>query len=91
MSYLQVLKKGKWGFVDKSGNVKVDYQYDRVTEFNEYGFAGFLKDKKWGVLNKDGSVLVEPTYDLGVQAQPSFIANYYMIDNGSGQIYYSKD
>ena len=85
------VKNGKWGFVDKSGNVKVDYQYDRVTEFNEYGFAGFLKDKKWGVLNKDGSVLVEPTYDLGVQAQPSFIANYYMIDNGSGQIYYAKD
>ena len=50
-----------------------------------------LQDKKWGVLNKDGSVLVEPTYDLGVQAQPSFIANYYMIDNGSGQIYYAKD
>ena len=74
------VKDGKWGFVDKSGNVKVSYQYDKVTEFNEYGFAGILKDKKWGVLNKDGSVLIEPTYNLGTQAQPSFIANYYMVD-----------
>ena len=85
------VKDGKWGFVDKSGNVKVSYQYDKVTEFNEYGFAGILKDKKWGVLNKDGSVLIEPTYNLGTQAQPSFIANYYMVDNGSGQIFYAKD
>ncbi len=45
-------------------NVKVSYQYDKVTEFNEYGFAGILKDKKWGVLNKDGSVLIEPTYNF---------------------------
>ena len=85
------VKDEKWGFVDKLGNVKVDYKYDRVTEFNEYGFAGVLKDKKWGVLRQDGTVLVEPIYNLGVHAQPSFIGEYYKVDNGSGQVIYAKD
>lgn len=43
------VKTEKWGFVDKSGNVKVSYQYDKVTEFNEYGFAGILKDKNGSI------------------------------------------
>ena len=40
-------QNGKWGFVDKNGQVIIDYQYDEVTEQNEYGFAGIKKDGKW--------------------------------------------
>ena len=36
-------KDGKWGFVDKNNNVKIDYQYDKVTELNELGFAGIKR------------------------------------------------
>ncbi len=35
--------------------------------------------------------LVEPIYNLGVHAQPSFIGEYYKVDNGSGQVIYAKD
>lgn len=83
-------KDGKWGFVDKSGNVKVDYEYDMVTEFNEYGFAGIQKDNKWGVIKQDGTVLKEPTYELTGKTTPEFLGVYYQVQYGSGQIYYTK-
>lgn len=83
-------QNGKWGFVDKSGNVKVDYKYDKVTEFNKYGFAGIQKDGKWGVIKQDGTVLKEPTYELTGQAKPDFIGEYYQVLYGSGQIYYTN-
>ncbi len=38
---------GKWGFVNKDGDVILNAQYDFVTELNEYGFAGIKKDNKW--------------------------------------------
>lgn len=81
---------GKWGFVDKTGNVKADYEYDKVTEFNEYGFAGIQKDGKWGVIKQDGTVLKEPTYELTGQTTPEFLGVYYQVQYGSGQIYYTK-
>lgn len=36
-------ENGKWGFVDLKDNVIVDYQYDEITEINQYGFAGIKK------------------------------------------------
>ena len=83
-------QNAKWGFVDKSGNVKVDYEYDKVTEFNEYGFAGIQKDGKWGVIKQDGTVLKEPIYELNGQTTPEFLGVYYQVQYGSGQIYYTK-
>ena len=43
---------GKWGFIDKQNNVVVEYIYDKVTEFNSYGFAGIKINNKWGVINE---------------------------------------
>lgn len=83
-------KDGKWGFVDKTGNVKVEYQYDKVTEFNKYGFAGIQKDGKWGVIKQDGTILKKPTYELNNQTKPEFLGEYYQVQYGSGQIYYTK-
>ena len=39
-------KDGKYGYVDKKGNVVVDYIYDDATEQNKYGYAGVKKDGK---------------------------------------------
>lgn len=69
-------KETKWGFKNKKGDLIVDYQYDMVTELNEYGFAGIKKDGKWGVINSSGEVILEPTYDLGNTYNPSFIGKY---------------
>lgn len=83
------MENGKWGFVDKTGIVKVDYQYDKVTEFNEYGFASIQKDGKWGAINQNGEIVIEPTYELGTTEIPSFIGKYYKVTYGVGEIYYT--
>lgn len=67
----------KWGFVDLKDNTQVDYIYDQVTEFNEFGFAGVKKDGKWGVINQNGEVILEPTYEIENDNSPIFIGIYY--------------
>lgn len=83
------MENGKWGFVDKSGNIKVEYQYDKVTEFNEYGFSAIQKDGKWGAINQNGEIVIEPTYELNSTIAPSFIGKYYKVTYGVGEIYYT--
>ena len=81
---------GKWGFVDKSGNVVVDYIYDKVTDLNSYGYAGVQLDGKWGVVNSNGEIILEPTYTFNVQTEPEFIKEYYKVQYGYGEFYYTK-
>lgn len=81
----------KWGFVDKSGNVVVQNEYEMVTEFNEYGFAGVKKDGKWGVMEQnDHKMIQEPIYELE-WTQPNFIGKYYRVRNWHGDARYSDD
>ena len=82
-------KDGKWGFEDKEENVKVEYEYDRVTEFNEYGFAGIQKDGKWGVIDKNGEIILDPIYEFDNIQEPQFIGKYYQMKYDTGEIYYS--
>ena len=83
-------QNGKWGFVDKNGQVVVDYQYDEVTEQNEYGFAGVKLNDKWGIVDKNGKIIVEPTYEINTEETPEFIGTYYRVTYGFGEFYYTK-
>lgn len=71
-------QNGKYGFVDKEGNVVVDYIYDDATSQNNFGFAGIKKDGKWGVIDRNGKVVQEPTYDLEDYLQIDFIGSWYL-------------
>lgn len=82
-------QNGKWGFVDKNGQVVIDYQYDEVTEQNEYGFAGIKLNDKWGIVNKNGKIIVEPTYEINAEETPEFIGTYYRVTYGFGEFYYT--
>ncbi len=77
-----------WGFVDKEGNVKVQNEYDMVTEFNEYGFAGIKKDGKWGSINEEGKVVQEPVYKIDT-ISPKFIGKLYQDTEWYGDMYYT--
>lgn len=79
----------KWGFVDASGTKIIDFKYDKVTEVNNYGFAGIKQNEKWGVIDADGKIIVEPTYKLD-DNEPTFIGEYYQVIYGNGEIYYTK-
>ena len=83
-------KDEKWGFVDKSGNVVVDYIYDKVTDLDSYGYAGIELEGKWGVVDANGKVILEPTYTFNVQTEPQFIKDYYRVEYGYGEFYYTK-
>lgn len=81
---------GKWGFVDSNGNIILDYQYEKATDVNEYGFAGIKLGGKWGVVNSEGKVVIEPQYIINTQLEPSFIGEYYKVEYGFGEFYYTK-
>ena len=81
---------GKWGFVDKAGNIVVQNQYDMVTELNEYGYAGIKLDGKWGVINENGEIIQEPVYELE-NFSPIFIGKYYQKEEWYGNDYFSAD
>lgn len=84
-------ERNKWGFKDKDGNIVVKPIYDMVTEFNEYGYAGIKSKKKWGSINENGDVIKEPTYEVESNIIPSFIKEYYQVDLGYGEPYYTSE
>lgn len=49
---------GKWGFVDKDGNIKIEAQFDEAKSFSG-GLAAVKKDEKWGFINKTGKLVIE--------------------------------
>lgn len=80
----------KWGYVDSEGKTKIDYIYDKVTDFNKYGFAGIKKDDKWGVIDSQGNIIVGPSYTIKTETEPFFIGEYYRVEYGYGENYYTK-
>lgn len=83
---------GNWGYTDKNGNVKVDYEYDLATELNEYGYGSVKKDGKWGCIDQNGKIVVEPKYEINdKQTKVEFIGEYIKVDNGLGNEFYTKD
>lgn len=80
---------GQWGFVDKDGNIKVQTQYELVTEFNEKGFAGIKKNGLWGVINSNGEVIQEPIYEIKWNS-PEFLGKYYKMGSWSSQQIYTS-
>lgn len=82
---------GKYGYVDKNGNLVVECIYDDATEQNTYGFAAINKNGRWGTIDSSGKVIIQPVYELSNNTVISFInkwhlapdlnANYYTDEN----------
>ena len=70
-------KDGKYGFVDKDGNVVVDYIYDDATSQNNFGYAAVKKDGKWGSIDDKGTVIQEPAYNLDDYLTIDFIGRWH--------------
>lgn len=84
-------KNGKWGFVDKNGNIVLDYKYEEATQLNEYGFAGIKQNGKWGSIDENGNIVVEPIYNLDNFYEINFIGKYYKVIYDYRTVYYSDD
>ena len=80
-------RDGKYGYVDKSGNIIVDYMYEDGTEQNKQGYAAIKKDGVWGSIDKAGTVSLEPSVNLDNNIYVDFIGIWHLSDNG---LYYEK-
>ncbi|MCF0125995.1 MAG: WG repeat-containing protein [Clostridia bacterium] len=84
-------ENGKWGFENRSGEMTIKAKYDKVTEFNKYGYASVQKDGLWGAINTKGEEIVEPKYKFNEKMEPSFINKYYQVTYGHGEEYYTNN
>lgn len=80
-------KEGKYGFVDKQGNVVVDYKFDEAKEQNEYGYAAVKVDGLWGSIDKGGKQSLQPQVNLDNSIYIDFIREWHLADEG---YYYTK-
>lgn len=71
-------KDGKYGYVNKDGNVVVDYTYDEALEQNKYGYAAVKKDGLWGAIDKTGNIVIEPKYELENNLVIDFIGKWHL-------------
>ena len=63
----------KYGFIDKSGKVVIEPQFDIESEWDKLyrsrsgafseGLALVKKDGKWGFIDKNGKMVIEPQFD----------------------------
>ena len=83
-------KDGKYGFVNKNGEVVVDYIYDDATEQNGSGYAGIKKDGKWGNIDSTGKIVQEPIYNLDDYLLVDFIGNWHLGKDINAN-YYNKE
>jgi len=55
-------KDKKWGFIDREGNVVIDFQFDKALYFSEGAAAvekKVEKKKRWGFIDRGGRVLID--------------------------------
>ena len=71
-------QNNKYGFVDKEGNVVVEYIYDDAKEQNEFGYVAVKKDGLWGCLDKKGNVICNTKYNLDANLLVDFIGEYHV-------------
>ena len=83
-------QNNKYGFVDKDGNVVVDYIYDDAREQNEYGYIAVKKDGLWGSLDKNGNIICETKYNLDSNLIIDFIGKYHIGVDVNSMYYTTK-
>jgi hypothetical protein len=57
----KVLKDGRYGFIDRLGNIHISPQYPDAYDFSENAVAVVIAGK-WGFLDKDENIIVQPFY-----------------------------
>lgn len=76
--FLSRNEEGKYGFVDRNGNVVVNYIYDDAREQNDYGYASVKQDGLWGAVDSRGQIAVSPSYNLENNVLVEFIGKWHL-------------
>jgi len=59
--YLAIQKNGQWGFINKSGILRIANRYDSVRSFNNERAAIKIRNS-WGFINRNEDLVVQPYY-----------------------------
>lgn len=60
--YGAVKLDGKWGFVDRSGQMVIEPQFEDAKSFL-CGFAAVKENDKWGYIDKTGKIIINCTFE----------------------------
>lgn len=55
--------QGKWGFIDRRGNIVIQPRFQHALSFSE-GLAPVMQDEKWGYITEDGKWAIEPQFAM---------------------------
>jgi hypothetical protein len=81
-----VRKNDKWGYINKKGEVVVDYLYTGAREFSG-GLACVEKEyANWGFINTKGDIAIGFQYDRGAR----FRYNHALVEKGNEYGYINK-
>ncbi|PKL01317.1 MAG: hypothetical protein CVV56_01585 [Tenericutes bacterium HGW-Tenericutes-1] len=59
----RVVKNGKFGYIDKTGEIIIDFDYEDAGHFSQ-GLAYYANSEgKYGYINKKGEIIISPKYD----------------------------
>ena len=62
----------KWGFIDKTGKVMIDFRYEKAKGF-KHSLAAVKTSGKWGFIDPKGEMKIDPIFDrVGFQFRPVF-------------------
>jgi hypothetical protein len=62
MAAYQVRVDGPWGFVDRTGAIVIEPQFENAAAFSE-GLAAVQVGEKWGYVDKTGAMVIQPQFD----------------------------
>ncbi|ANQ50764.2 WG repeat-containing protein [Flammeovirga sp. MY04] len=60
--FTKVKQRGRYGFMDYLGRMRLTVQYEDVKGFSE-GLAPFKLNNRWGFINKGDHIYLQPRYD----------------------------
>ena len=60
--YAAVCKDGLWGYIDKDGELLIDYKYEDAQSFHN-GFAAVCEDGLWGYIDETGTLVIKPQFE----------------------------
>ena len=79
--------KGKYGVIDKNGNVKVPFGYDEELRFEEESYAIATKNNEVGLIDSHNKILIpfgkqfiDEVFDR-LDDKPKELANYFIVTN----------
>jgi len=73
VKYYPIEVDSLWGYIDTTGLVVIEPQYDRASEFS-YNLAAVMIDDKWGFINEKGQMVIEPVFERTRNFTVDFIA-----------------